>query len=165
MAETDKPRVRRAEHPPAGPGWGGGPAAGEEQAGADRTADGDHAQLPGADTAVETAMLVRCRREVRCSREVRCHAASMAYGGRLRTYNDGSAVAASTRFIDRQLAVSATGIDFGKLRLGGPLGSDQRFELGRGQGFTEVISLVLITADGPQKVQLRARFDHFRQQL
>src|ERR1700730_6259378 len=63
--------------------------------------------------------------------------------------------AASARSIDRQLAVGATGIGFGQLRLGGPLGSDERLELGCGQGFTEVISLILVAADGLQKVELR----------
>jgi hypothetical protein len=33
-------------------------AAGEEQAGADRAPDGDHAQLPGADPAVKFARFV-----------------------------------------------------------------------------------------------------------
>ena len=62
---------------------------------------------------------------------------------------------ASARFIDRQLALGAAGIEFGQLRLDGPLGPDQRFELGRGQGLTEVKTLILIAADGPQEVELR----------
>src|SRR5260221_9653012 len=67
----------------------------------------------------------------------------------------GSAPTASARSIDRQLAVGATSVGFGQLRLGGPLGADERFELGRGQGFTEVKSLILVAADGLQEVELR----------
>src|SRR5260370_40745297 len=45
----------------------------------------------------------------------------------------GCAPTASTRFVDRQLALGATGNGFGQLGLGGPLGSDPPVQPGRWQ--------------------------------
>ncbi len=52
MQYTAMPMVRVGQQRAAGAGLGDRAAAGEEQAGADRAADRDHAQLPGANTAL-----------------------------------------------------------------------------------------------------------------
>ncbi len=55
MQYTRQTHDRVRQHRAAGAGLGNRSAAGEEQAGADRPADRDHAQLPGADTAMQLA--------------------------------------------------------------------------------------------------------------
>src|SRR6202030_1480222 len=66
------------------------------------------------------------------------------------------------RFIHGQLAVRARRLILGKLRLCAPLSENQRLELRGGQGGTEVITLILITAERPQERELFFRFHALR---